>query len=270
MPLPIGENLGGGSLEDLSPRRRQAVELAAQGLSYKEIAKSMVPPVSASTVTHHLNKAYAVLGISGKDQLGTLFAGSGEAAMDLSALPLTDLSDREMQVFEALAAGITNGEIANLIGLTESTVRTHRSKVSNKLGISNSVQLRVAAYEYVANIEQTKEDAAITVQGAATTWLGKIADVADRRGLKVDPQMQLPVANGVDYHQLAELGFVPTSQEARPRVNLFGFLAVKAVAPSEDAKKAFLMPNTLDIAELVLENEIRVFLQNQSAAHERE
>lgn len=270
MPLPLGENLGGGRLEDLSPRRRQAVELAAQGLSYKEIAKSMVPPISASTVTDHLNKAYAVLGISGKDQLGTLFAGLGEAEIDLSALPLTDLSDREMQVFEALAAGITNGEIANLIGLTESTVRSHRVNVSKKLDIPNSVQLRVAAYEYVANIEQTKEDAAITVQEATTRWLGKIADVADRRSLKVDPQMQVPVANCVDYQQLAEFGFVPTSQEAHPRVNLFGFLAVKAFAHSEGARKAFMMPNTSDIAEIVLENEIRVFLQNQSLVHERE
>jgi DNA-binding NarL/FixJ family response regulator len=65
----------------------------------------------------------------------------------LAAMPQTDglphsaLSDREYQVFQALAAGRTVSEIATQLNLSVKTVSTHKARLMQKMSLPNQAEL---------------------------------------------------------------------------------------------------------------------------------
>jgi DNA-binding NarL/FixJ family response regulator len=59
-------------------------------------------------------------------------------------LPVNDksaLTDRENQIAALVARGLTNGDIADQLGLVEGTVKIHVGNIFRKLGISNRAEL---------------------------------------------------------------------------------------------------------------------------------
>lgn len=75
---------------------------------------------------------------------GAVGAGGRRAADD--ELPLHDqLSHREHQVFQLLAAGRSVGEIAEQLVLSPNTVSTYRARVLEKIGVRNDVELALYA-----------------------------------------------------------------------------------------------------------------------------
>jgi DNA-binding NarL/FixJ family response regulator len=74
----------------------------------------------------------------------TLPAGADQAEGDPR---LRSLSDREREVLLDMATGLTNGEIAQHLHLSESTIKSHVGRVLAKIGARDRVHAVIIAYE---------------------------------------------------------------------------------------------------------------------------
>ncbi|MEV6595279.1 response regulator transcription factor [Actinoplanes sp. NPDC051346] len=75
------------------------------------------------------------------------FANPGAVRSREAATRLAELTPREHEVFVHLASGATNAEIASVLHLGETTVKTHVSRVLMKIGARDRTQAVVLAYE---------------------------------------------------------------------------------------------------------------------------
>lgn len=97
-----------------------------------------------------------------RDAIRTVHSGNAVLApTDLSTLLETQfrapapapaafalLTDKEREVFEAVARGLSNTEIAGQVFASESTVKTHVGAILRKLGLRDRVQIVVFAHEH--------------------------------------------------------------------------------------------------------------------------
>ena len=62
---------------------------------------------------------------------------------------LTQLSDRELEVFEYMGRGLSTREIAEKLALSPKTIDSYRTRVKEKLAIDSNAQLRRRATMWV-------------------------------------------------------------------------------------------------------------------------
>lgn len=79
---------------------------------------------------------------------GTVFTAIGEAAGDNSAGKAAGLSERESEILNALARGLSNEAIAKQLWVAEQTVKFHLTNIYRKLGVSNRTEAARYAFQH--------------------------------------------------------------------------------------------------------------------------
>ena len=79
--------------------------------------------------------------------IATFRAADGRAGVLRDPSALDDLTEREREVLVLVAKGMSNGEIAAYLFLSEGTVKTHVKRIFAKLGLHDRTQAVIIAYE---------------------------------------------------------------------------------------------------------------------------
>lgn len=62
---------------------------------------------------------------------------------------LHTLSDRELQIYQMIGAGMSNRDIAPRLGISSKTVETHRENIKHKLGLKDGIALVQSATDWL-------------------------------------------------------------------------------------------------------------------------
>jgi DNA-binding NarL/FixJ family response regulator len=125
---------------DLDEYVYSAIRAGAVGFLLKD-----TPPEQLIDAIHIVAAGDALLAPSITRRLVEEFARSAPATTQ--APGISDLTERETEVLEAIARGLSNAEIAEALYVGETTVKTHVGRVLTKLGVRDRVQAVVVAYE---------------------------------------------------------------------------------------------------------------------------
>jgi DNA-binding NarL/FixJ family response regulator len=126
---------------DLDEYVYEALRAGATGFLLKD-----TPPEQLAAAVRTAHGGDALLAPSVTRRLIEEFT-QPRAAKPPTAPQLDQLSPREAQVFQLLARGLTNHEIADHLVLGENTIKTHVARILTKLDLRDRVQAVVLAYE---------------------------------------------------------------------------------------------------------------------------
>ena len=126
---------------DLDEYVYAALRAGASGFLLKDVS-----PEGLIAAVHLVAAGDALLAPSITRRLVERFARPVAAAPS-SHRALSALTPREVDVLKLIARGLSNGEIANALFVSEATVKTHVARILPKLGLRDRVQAVVLAYE---------------------------------------------------------------------------------------------------------------------------
>jgi two-component system nitrate/nitrite response regulator NarL len=107
-------------------------------------------------------KGYVLKGVAGRElrtilksvHVGEVYVAPGLAYVMIKGLtkprsvdPFDDLTTREREVLELVAAGLSNAEIGGRLGLAEKTVKHYMTAILGKLQVGSRVEAALLAYK---------------------------------------------------------------------------------------------------------------------------
>ncbi|MBY8888732.1 response regulator transcription factor [Streptomyces sp. PTM05] len=127
---------------DLDEYAFAALKAGASGFMLKD-----VPPAELLTAIRAVHSGDAVVAPSTTRRLLDRFAPLLPHTTQPTSPQLGRLTEREREVLLLVAQGLSNGEIAQRLVLSEATVKTHVGRILTKLELRDRVQAVVLAYE---------------------------------------------------------------------------------------------------------------------------
>jgi DNA-binding NarL/FixJ family response regulator len=118
-----------------------ALRAGARGYISKE-----VDPAALATAVRAVAAGHVLIGPQVAEALVAQAGAAG--ALNTVGQPGPQLTAREREVLELIAAGRSNREIARALGLAEKTVKTHVSNVLMKLGVADRTQAALWAVRH--------------------------------------------------------------------------------------------------------------------------
>jgi DNA-binding NarL/FixJ family response regulator len=128
---------------DLDEYAFAALQAGASGFLLKD-----VPPEELLFAIRAVHSGDCVVAPSTTRRLIDQFAAHLPGSPQSPPAELAELTDREREVLLHVAHGLSNQEIAQLLFVSEATVKTHVGRVLAKLGLRDRVQAVVYAYEH--------------------------------------------------------------------------------------------------------------------------
>jgi DNA-binding NarL/FixJ family response regulator len=120
----------------------EALRAGASGFLLKDI-----PPEELIAAVRLVAQGDAVLHPAVTRQIVEAFA-TGRAALGPSEhVDVADLTEREVEVLKLMARAMSNAEIAEHLGISETTAKTHVAHILMKLDLRDRAQAVVRAYE---------------------------------------------------------------------------------------------------------------------------
>ncbi|SFF67827.1 two component transcriptional regulator, LuxR family [Actinacidiphila alni] len=127
---------------DLDEYAFAALKAGASGFMLKD-----VPPDELLGAIRAVHSGDAVVAPSTTRRLLDRFTPMLPSSSAPERREVDKLTDREREVLLLVAQGLSNGEIAAKLVLSEATVKTHVGRILTKLGLRDRVQAVVLAYE---------------------------------------------------------------------------------------------------------------------------
>jgi DNA-binding NarL/FixJ family response regulator len=124
---------------NLDDRAATAIRYGASGFLLKDTTPTMLRDA--------IRTVYAGNAVLAPQDLSTLLDGQFQAVAPAPASYLS-LTEKEREVFSAVARGLSNTEIAGLVFASESTVKTHVGAILRKLCLRDRVQIVVFAHAH--------------------------------------------------------------------------------------------------------------------------
>jgi DNA-binding NarL/FixJ family response regulator len=128
---------------DLDEYAFAALKAGASGFLLKD-----VPPDDLLFAIRAVHSGDSVVAPSTTRRLIDQFAALLPGVQPDAPAEVAELTDREREVLLHVAQGCSNHEIAQLLFVSEATVKTHVGRVLAKLGLRDRVQAVVYAYEH--------------------------------------------------------------------------------------------------------------------------
>jgi NarL family two-component system response regulator LiaR len=123
-----------------------AIRAGAQGYLLKDIQPSELIQAVRDTYQGKTQLHPAI-----SKRLMTAISGDAPVLANKPALPDQDLqvlTEREREVLNMIAQGLSNREIANMMVISEKTVKTHVSNLLNKLGLEDRTRAAIWALKH--------------------------------------------------------------------------------------------------------------------------
>ncbi len=120
----------------------RALKMGARGYLIKQDVASIAPALRAVMAGQNVLEGEIL------ERAAFMAGGIGGSRTDESAL--SSLTEREREVVRAVAEGLDNAEAADMLCMSEGTLRNHISSVLAKLGLRNRTQIAVFYYRRCA------------------------------------------------------------------------------------------------------------------------
>ncbi|MEV0191964.1 response regulator transcription factor [Kitasatospora purpeofusca] len=138
--LPHGPRVIALTTFDLDEYVYRALAAGADGFLLKD-----TPPAEIARAVHVVAAGQGMLHPAAARRLIDRYHRTGEPRAVAARARLAGLTPREGEVLRELAVGRSNAEIAAVLGMRESTVKAHVSRILTGLGVGNRVQAALLA-----------------------------------------------------------------------------------------------------------------------------